>query len=92
VGDVSRINGIAALPLYDIFTLTLCLLAMRWGAHVILIPNPRDIGRFVDVLKQRPFHRLQRSAAASAVQVRGFSQLCVSQAGGMAASDSTARQ
>jgi acyl-CoA synthetase (AMP-forming)/AMP-acid ligase II len=99
VGDVSRINGIAALPLYHIFALTLCLLAIRWGAHLTLIPNPRDIGRFVDVLKKRPFHMLPAvntlfNALLQHPQFRSvdFSQLCVSQAGGMAASEGTARQ
>jgi long-chain acyl-CoA synthetase len=99
VGDVSRINGIAALPLYHIFALTLCLLTIRWGAHLTLIPNPRDIGRFVEVLKKRPFHMLPAvntlfNALLQHPQFRSvdFSQLCVSQAGGMAASGGTARQ
>ena len=99
VGDVSRINGIAALPLYHIFALTLCLLTMRWGAHLTLIPNPRDIGKFVDVLKRRPFHMLPAvntlfNALLQHPQFRAidFSQLYVSQAGGMAASEGTARQ
>jgi acyl-CoA synthetase (AMP-forming)/AMP-acid ligase II len=99
VRDVSRINGIAALPLYHIFALTLCLLAIRWGAHLTLIPNPRDIGRFVEVLKKRPFHMLPAvntlfNALLQHPQFRSvdFSQLCVSQAGGMAASEGTARQ
>lgn len=99
VGDVSRTNGIAALPLYHIFALTLCLLAIRWGAHMTLIPNPRDIGKFVEVLKKRPFHMLPAvntlfNALLQHPQIRSvdFSQLCVSQAGGMAASEGTARQ
>jgi long-chain acyl-CoA synthetase len=99
VGDVSRVNGIAALPLYHIFALTLCLLAIRWGAHMTLIPNPRDIGKFVEVLKKRPFHMLPAvntlfNALLQHPQFRSvdFSGLCVSQAGGMAASEGTARQ
>jgi long-chain acyl-CoA synthetase len=98
VGDVSRTNGIAALPLYHIFALTLCLLAIRWGAHMTLVPNPRDIGKFVEVLKKRPFHMLPAvntlfNALLRHPQFRNvdFSQLCVSQAGGMAASEGTAR-
>lgn len=98
-GDVSRINAIAALPLYHIFALTLCLLAIRSGAHMTLIPNPRDIGKFVQVLKKRPFHMLPAvntlfNALLQHPQFRGvdFSQLAVSQAGGMAASEGTARQ
>jgi long-chain acyl-CoA synthetase len=98
-GDVSRTNGIAALPLYHIFALTLALLAIRWGAHMTLIPNPRDIAGFVEVLKRRPFHLLPAvntlfNALLQHPQFRSldFSQLCVSQAGGMAASEGTARQ
>jgi len=98
VGDVSRVNAIAALPLYHIFALTLCLLAIRWGAHMTLIPNPRDIGKFVEVLKKRPFHMLPAvntlfNALLQHPQFRSidFSQLSVSQAGGMAASEGTAR-
>jgi long-chain acyl-CoA synthetase len=99
VGDVSKTNCIAALPLYHIFALTLCLLAIRWGSHLTLIPNPRDIGKFVDVLKKRPFHLLPAvntlfNALLQHPQFRSidFSQLCLTQAGGMAASEGTARQ
>ncbi len=99
IGDVSKTNSIAALPLYHIFALTLSLLAIRWGSHMTLIPNPRDFGKFIDVLKKRPFHMLPAvntlfNALLQHPQVKtvDFSQLCVSQAGGMAASEGTARQ
>ena len=99
IGDVGKVNNIAALPLYHIFALTLCLLAIRWGAHLTLIPNPRDIGKFIEVLKKRPFHLLPAvntlfNALLHHSQFKSvdFSQLCVSQAGGMAASAGTARQ
>jgi len=98
VGDVSRSNCIAALPLYHIFALTLCLLTIRWGAHLTLVPNPRDIGKFIETLKRRPFHLLPGvntlfNALLQHPQFRSidFSQLCVTQAGGMAASEGTAR-
>lgn len=98
VGDVSRTNSIAALPLYHIFALTLSLLAIRWGSHMTLIPNPRDFGKFVEVLKKRPFHMLPAvntlfNALLQHPQFRSidFSSLCVSQAGGMAASEGTAK-
>lgn len=98
VGDVSRVNAVAALPLYHIFALTLCLLALRWGAHMTLVPNPRDVGRFVEVLRKRPFHMLPAvntlfNALLQHPQFHhlDFSQLAVSQAGGMAASPGTAR-
>ena len=99
VGDPARTNSIAALPLYHIFALTLCLLAIRWGSHLTLIPNPRDFGKFVEVLRKRPFHLLPAvntlfNALLQHPQFKSvdFSQLCLSQAGGMAASEGTARQ
>ncbi len=99
LGDVSKTNGIAALPLYHIFALTLCLLAIRWGSHLTLIPNPRDFGNFIEVLKKRPFHMLPAvntlfNALLQHPQIKtvDFSSLCVSQAGGMAASEGTAKR
>ncbi|MDP3823722.1 MAG: AMP-binding protein [Burkholderiales bacterium] len=99
IGDVGKTNSIAALPLYHIFALTLCLLAIRWGSHLTLIPNPRDFGKFIEVLKKRPFHMLPAvntlfNALLQHPQFKSvdFSQLCVSQAGGMAASEGTAKQ
>jgi acyl-CoA synthetase (AMP-forming)/AMP-acid ligase II len=98
IGDVSKINNIAALPLYHIFALTLSLLTIRWGAHMTLIPNPRDFGKFIGVLKKRPFHMLPAvntlfNALLQHPQFKSldFSNLCISQAGGMAASEGTAR-
>ena len=98
VGDVRSTNSIAALPLYHIFALTLCFLAIRWGSHMTLIPNPRDIGKFIDTLKRRPFHMLPAvntlfNALLQHPQLRtvDFSHLCISQAGGMAASEGTAK-
>ena len=98
VNDVRDINAIAALPLYHIFALTLSLLAVRWGAHMTLIPNPRDIPALVATLKRRPFHLLPAvntlfNALLQNPQFRqlDFSSLAMSQAGGMAASESTAR-
>ncbi len=63
-----------------------------------LVPNPRDFGKFVEVLKKRPFHMLPAvntlfNALLQHPQFKtiDFSQLCLSQAGGMAASEGTAR-
>jgi len=99
IGDLRRVNGIAALPLYHIFALSLCLVSIRWGAKLTLVPNPRDIPAFVDLLKRRPFHILPAvntlfNALLNEPRLRqvDFSQLLVSQAGGMAASEGTARQ
>ena len=90
---------IAALPLYHIFALTVCLFAMRLGGSLSLIPNPRDIPKFVKVLGKRPFHVLPAvntlfNALLNNQEFRqlDFSQLFISQAGGMAASEGTARQ
>ncbi len=98
VGNVRATNSVAALPLYHIFALTLCFLAIRWGSHMTLIPNPRDIGKFIEVLKRRPFHMLPAvntlfNALLQHPQFRtlDFSHLCISQAGGMAASEGTAK-
>ncbi|MFM9881146.1 MAG: AMP-binding protein [Burkholderiaceae bacterium] len=98
VSQVSEVNSIAALPLYHIFALTLCLLTIRWGSRTTLIPNPRDIGGFITVLKKRPFHLLPAvntlfNALLQHPQFKSvdWSHLCVSQAGGMAASPGTAK-
>ena len=99
LGDPSKANNIAALPLYHIFALTLCLMTIRQGSHLTLIPNPRDIPKFVKVLQKRPFHMLPAvntlfNALLQNAQFRAldFSHLCLSQAGGMAASEGTARE
>ncbi len=98
VGDPARINGIAALPLYHIFALTLALLAIRQGSHMTLVPNPRDVGKFIDALKKRPFHVLpavntlfNALLAHPEFKKVDCTQLVISQAGGMAASEGTAR-
>ncbi|HEY4664219.1 MAG TPA: AMP-binding protein, partial [Comamonas sp.] len=97
--DMRKLHGIAALPLYHIFALTLLLLTLRQGSSVSLIPNPRDIPKFVEVLRKRPFHTLPAvntlfNALLQNEKFRSidFSELAVSQAGGMAASEGTARQ
>jgi long-chain acyl-CoA synthetase len=99
VGDVSKTNSIAALPLYHIFALSLSLLAVRWGSHMTLIPNPRDFGKFVEVLKKRPFHMLPAVNTLfnallqhPMLKTVDFSKLRISQAGGMAASEGTAQR
>ncbi|MFY8042979.1 MAG: AMP-binding protein, partial [Rhodoferax sp.] len=98
IGDPKTLNLIAALPLYHIFALNLCMLTIRLGAHLTLIPNPRDFSKFVEVLKKRPFHMLPAvntlfNALLQHPQFKtvNFSNLCVSQAGGMAASEGTAK-
>lgn len=47
---------ITALPLYHVFALTANLLVfLRLGGCNVLIPDPRDMKRFVGVLKRTPF-------------------------------------
>ncbi|RYH26310.1 MAG: long-chain fatty acid--CoA ligase, partial [Alcaligenaceae bacterium] len=98
-GNARDVNGIAALPLYHIFALTLCLLAIHQGSRLTLIPNPRDMGKFVATLKKRPFHMLPAvntlfNGLLSHPDFKSidFSTLLVSQAGGMAASEGTAKR
>lgn len=99
LGDVSKSNTIAALPLYHIFALTLCLLTMRWGAQLTLIPNARNIGSLIEDLNKQPFQVFPGvntlfNALMQHPQFKtiDFSHLCISQAGGMAASEGTAKQ
>lgn len=99
VGDISKSNTIAALPLYHIFALTLCFLTMRWGAQLTLIPNPRNMGGLIEELKKQPFQVFPAvntlfNALMHHPQFKtiDFSNLCISQAGGMAASEGTAKQ
>ncbi len=98
LGDLRKVNSIAALPLYHIFALTLCLLAIRQGSHLTLVPNPRDFGKFIEVLKKRPFHILPGVNTLFNALLQhpmfntlDFSKLCLTQAGGMAASEGTAK-
>ncbi len=50
---------VTALPLYHVFALTCCLLAMvRLGGTCLLVPNPRDINGFVELLRTHRFTNL----------------------------------
>ena len=96
--DLRKVNSIAALPLYHIFALTLCFLAIRQGSHLTLVPNPRDFAKFIETLKKRPFHMLPGVNTLFNALLQhpmfksvDFSNLCLTQAGGMAASEGTAR-
>ena len=92
-------NGIAALPLYHIFALTLCLMGIRLGSHITLVPNPRDFTGFIKLLKKRPFHVLPAvNTLFNALLLQpsfksiDFSHLRLTQAGGMASSEGTAQR
>ncbi len=48
--------SLAPLPLYHIFSLTVCCLSfMRYGAKNILITNPRDIPGFIKIMRKQKF-------------------------------------
>jgi len=47
--------GVIPLPLYHIFALTVNLVLVNIGAHIILITNPRDLPTFIKTLKHTPF-------------------------------------
>ena len=91
---------VCALPLYHIFALTVCcLLGIRQGALVVLIPNPRDLDALVKEIE--PF-RITHFPAVNTLynallhhepfRKLDFSQLRVSNGGGMAVQEAVARQ
>jgi long-chain acyl-CoA synthetase len=91
---------VCALPLYHIFALTICyLMGARLGAMNLLIPNPRDIPGLVRTLSDyrvnmfpavnTMFNALAHDAAFARLD---FSGLVVSNGGGMAVQEATARQ
>lgn len=48
--------AITPLPMYHIFSLTVCSLAlMRYGTQNVLITNPRDIPAFIKIMKKYKF-------------------------------------
>ena len=83
--------AIIPLPLYHVFALTVNLVFMKIGAHIILITNPRDLPHFIATLKKTPFtamigvntlyNALLNAPAFAEVKVR---QLKLAAAGGMA--------
>lgn len=54
--DEGKEITVIALPLYHIFSLTVCCLVfLYYGGMGLLIPNPRDLNSFIKDLKQVPF-------------------------------------
>jgi long-chain acyl-CoA synthetase len=91
---------VCALPMYHIFALTICcLMGARLGALNLLIPNPRDIPGLVKTLSNYRvnmfpavntlFNALAHDASFARLD---FSGLVVSNGGGMAVQEATARQ
>jgi long-chain acyl-CoA synthetase len=91
---------VCALPLYHIFALTICyMIGARTGSLNILIPNPRDIPGFIATLRDHKVHifpavnTLFNALVAEPDFARlDFSELLVSNGGGMAVQQSTARR
>ena len=90
---------IAPLPLYHIYSFTLnCGIMLEAGAHNVLIPNPRDIPRFVKELKN---HRFTAFLGLNTLFVAlcnneefkalDFSALKLTSSGGMALTSDTAK-
>jgi long-chain acyl-CoA synthetase len=91
---------VTPLPLYHVFSLTAnCLLFMKWGAHNLLITNPRDIAGFIKELKRVRFTAITGvntlfNALLNAPEFREVdaSALKVAVAGGMALHRSVAER
>jgi long-chain acyl-CoA synthetase len=89
---------VCALPLYHIFALTACfMLGVRLGMMNLLIPNPRDLAGLVSVLRHHrvnlfpAVNTLFNALANDADFARlDFSELVISNGGGMAVQAATA--
>ncbi len=86
---------VTALPLYHVFALTANLLVfLRLGGHNVLIPDPRDLRRFVAELRRTPFSvitgvdtlfdALLKAPGFDAVAALRHGRVKMSVAGGMA--------
>jgi long-chain acyl-CoA synthetase len=95
-----QIVTVCALPLYHIFALTACyMLGARWGMMNILIPNPRDISGFIKTLQHYrvnmfPAVNTLFNALANEPEFArlDFSELVISNGGGMAVQRATAEK
>jgi long-chain acyl-CoA synthetase len=95
----SQLTVVCALPMYHIFALTICyLMGARLGMLNVLIPNPRDIAGLVRTLQDfrvnmfpavnTLFNALANDASFAKLD---FSGLVVSNGGGMAVQEATAK-
>ena len=98
--DGRQITIVCALPLYHIFALTACfMLGTRLGMLTVLIPNPRDIPGLVKTLQgvkvnmfpavNTLFNALAHDAEFARLD---FSELVISNGGGMAVQQATAEK
>jgi long-chain acyl-CoA synthetase len=96
----SQLTVVCALPMYHIFALTICyLMGARLGMLNVLIPNPRDIAGLVRALQDfrvnmfpavnTLFNALANDASFARLD---FSGLVVSNGGGMAVQEATAKR
>jgi long-chain acyl-CoA synthetase len=94
------LTAVCALPLYHIYALTICyMFGARLGMKLLLIPNPRDIPGFVKALRK---HRVNMFPAVNTLfnalandpdfAKLDFSDLVVSNGGGMAVQQATAER
>ncbi len=99
-GSDRALKIVCALPLYHIFALTICyLFGARIGATNLLIPNPRDVRGLITTLRD---HRVNMFPAVNTLfntlahepefAKLDFSGLVVSNGGGMAVQEATAKQ
>jgi long-chain acyl-CoA synthetase len=95
-----QLTMVCALPLYHVFAFIVCaLLGMRNGALNVLIPNPRDIGGLIkEIAKYRinmfPAVNTLFNALANHPDFAklDFSDLLISNGGGMAVQEAVARK
>ena len=95
-----QMTSICALPLYHVFAFVSCsLLAIRAGGLCVLIPNPRDLDATIKEMAKYKFHTfpavntLFNGLAARPDFARlDFSQLRISNGGGMAVTKAVAER
>jgi long-chain acyl-CoA synthetase len=99
LGD-KPLTAVCALPLYHIFALTICyMMGARLGMTNLLIPNPRDITGLIRTLAQYRINMFPAvntlfNALANEPEFArlDFSELVVSNGGGMAVQQATAER
>ncbi|HYP31407.1 MAG TPA: long-chain-fatty-acid--CoA ligase [Burkholderiaceae bacterium] len=99
LGD-KPLSIVCALPLYHIYALTICyMFGARLGAMNILVPNPRDISGFIKTLKAYKVNMFPAvntlfNALANDPEFAklDFSELVISNGGGMAVQQATAQR
>ena len=95
-----QLTIVCALPLYHIFALTVCyFMGLRLGGRNLLIPNPRDLPGLVKAISGHRVHMfpavntLYNALANDPDFARlDFSELVVSNGGGMAVQQATAEK